>query len=121
MDSHCPNKAQSAPRSSAIRFARHAASNKKESLLRFPSDGDDIGDTAAGGSFPTFPPPSWTLAERRAAGRDEIKIVGSNQINGTAGAGRGTRGDAGCAGSRQEGAVGFVSYWLVSCGERQDG
>ena len=42
MDSHCPDAARSAPRSSAIRF---------------PSDGDDIGDTAAGGTFLSS---SWT-------------------------------------------------------------
>jgi hypothetical protein len=41
--------------------------------------------------------------------------------NEAADAGRGTRGDAGCAGSRLEGAVGCVPYWWVSYGEQQDG
>jgi hypothetical protein len=79
VDSHCPDAARSATRSSAVRFARHAASNRIESLQGFSSDGDDIGDTAAGGSF--LPSPR-TLAERRAAERDEIEIVGSYQIDG---------------------------------------
>jgi hypothetical protein len=51
----CPDAARSAPRSSAIRFARHASPNTIESLRGFSSDGDDVGDTAAGGSFlPSF-------------------------------------------------------------------
>ena len=56
MDSPCPDAARSAPRSSAIRFARHAAI---ESLRGFPSDGDDIGDAAADGSFLSS---SWTTS-----------------------------------------------------------
>ena len=79
MDSPCADAARSAPRSSAIRFARHAAPIRIESLRGFPSDGDDIGDAADGGSSLLS---SWTLAERRAAGRDEIEIVGSSQIDG---------------------------------------
>ena len=43
---------------------------------------------------PSFLPSSWTLAERRAAGRDEIEIVGYSQIVKEV-AGRVTRGDAG--------------------------
>jgi hypothetical protein len=51
----CPDAARSAPRSSATRFARHAAPNRIESLQGFPSDGDDVGDAAAGESFlPSF-------------------------------------------------------------------
>jgi hypothetical protein len=59
VDSPCPDAARSAPRSSAIRFARNAAPNKIESLRGFPSDGDDIGDAAAGGSFLSS---SWTTS-----------------------------------------------------------
>ena len=73
MESHCPDAARSALTSSAIRFARHVAPNRIETLRGFPSDGDDIGDAAAGGSIlPSFFP----------AGRDEIEIVGSSQIDG---------------------------------------
>ena len=43
---------------------------------------------------PSFLLSSWTLAERRAAGRDEIEIVGSSQIVQKV-VGRVTRGDAG--------------------------
>ena len=76
VDSHCPDAARSAPRSSAIRFGRHAAPNEIESLRGFPSKGDDIGDAADGESFLLS---SWTLVERRAAGTDEIEIVGNSQ------------------------------------------